>query len=116
MTAPASTAPPAARCSHRWRGSFADQAIGVVLTGMGNDGSKGLLAMRLAGAATVAEDRSTAIVYGMPEAAVALGAVEESLPLTAIAPRLRQLAGLPSSSLSVRNDPQDHAPAPKGPL
>lgn len=67
------------------------QAIGVLLTGMGEDGAEGLLALREAGGHTIAEDESTAVVYGMPGAAVALGAVGESLPLPRIAPRLNEL-------------------------
>ena len=67
------------------------QAIGVLLTGMGEDGASGLLEMRNAGAHTIAEDESTAVVYGMPQAAVRLGAVCESLPLHNVAPRLLEL-------------------------
>lgn len=67
-------------------------SIGVILTGMGADGADGLLAMRRAGRHTIAEDEATAIVYGMPQAAVRLGAVCDSLPLEAIAPRLKQIA------------------------
>jgi two-component system chemotaxis response regulator CheB len=67
------------------------KAIGVLLTGMGDDGAKGLLKLREAGAYTIAEDESTAVVYGMPAEAVRLGAVCESLPLPAIARRLRAL-------------------------
>jgi two-component system chemotaxis response regulator CheB len=64
------------------------RAIGVVLTGMGDDGASGLLAMHHAGAATIAQDRATAAVYGMPAAAKALGAVDEELPIGAIAGRI----------------------------
>jgi two-component system chemotaxis response regulator CheB len=66
-------------------------ALAVLLTGMGEDGAKGLLQIRKAGGYTVAEDDSTAVVYGMPAAAVHLGAVRESLPLPAIAPRILEL-------------------------
>jgi two-component system chemotaxis response regulator CheB len=66
-------------------------ALGVVLTGMGDDGASGLLDIRRAGGYTIAEDESTAVVYGMPGAAVRLGAVSESLPLPAIAPRILEL-------------------------
>ncbi|CAA7624929.1 chemotaxis-specific protein-glutamate methyltransferase CheB [Magnetospirillum sp. SS-4] len=69
------------------------KAIGVVLTGMGSDGSDGLLDMHKAGAYTIAEDASTCVVFGMPAAAAKLGAAREMLPLPAIAPRLRDLAG-----------------------
>jgi two-component system chemotaxis response regulator CheB len=60
------------------------RAVGVILTGMGRDGSKGLLAMRRAGARTLAQDQSTSIVYGMPRAAVEAGAAEAQLPLEQI--------------------------------
>ncbi|MEZ6002573.1 MAG: chemotaxis response regulator protein-glutamate methylesterase [Planctomycetota bacterium] len=56
-------------------------AIGVILTGMGDDGAKGLLAMRKAGARTIAQDEATCTIYGMPARAVEAGAVEQSLPL-----------------------------------
>ncbi|RAU21536.1 chemotaxis response regulator protein-glutamate methylesterase [Paramagnetospirillum kuznetsovii] len=69
------------------------KAIGVVLTGMGADGSEGLAAMRTAGAYTIAEDASTCVVFGMPSAAAKLGAVREMLPLPTIAPRLKALVG-----------------------
>jgi len=67
-------------------------ALGVLLTGMGDDGASGLLAIRRAGGFTIAEDESTAVVYGMPGAAVRIEAVCESLPLPAIAPRVLELA------------------------
>ncbi len=71
-----------------------DHALGLILTGMGEDGAHGLKAMRDAGATTLAEAKTTCVVDGMPAAAVALGAVQSQLPLPMIAPRLRQLAGL----------------------
>ena len=51
-------------------------AIGIILTGMGGDGAKGLLAMRKAGARTIGQDESTCVVYGMPKVAYDIGAVE----------------------------------------
>ena len=51
-------------------------ALGIILTGMGGDGAKGLLAMRKAGARTIGQDESTCVVYGMPEVAYDIGAVE----------------------------------------
>lgn len=61
------------------------EAVGVILTGMGADGSQGLLEMRRAGAATIAQDEKTSVVFGMPKEAIALGAVNEVLPLSLIA-------------------------------
>jgi two-component system chemotaxis response regulator CheB len=66
-------------------------SLGVLLTGMGEDGAEGLLAMRRAGATTVTEDESTAVVYGMPQAAVRLGASALSLPLDGIAGEMLRL-------------------------
>jgi two-component system chemotaxis response regulator CheB len=66
------------------------KAIGVLLTGMGEDGARGLLEMREAGAFTIAEDETTAVVYGMPAAAARLGAVSVQLPLGLVAPQLAQ--------------------------
>jgi two-component system chemotaxis response regulator CheB len=62
-----------------------------LLTGMGEDGAEGLRDLREAGGYTLAEDASTAVVYGMPAAAVRLGAVCESLPIHEIGPRLMEL-------------------------
>lgn len=60
------------------------EALGVILTGMGSDGAEGLLAMRRAGAPTLALDRASCVVYGMPARAVALGAVEREVGLAAL--------------------------------
>lgn len=83
--------------------SVADEAgpfaIGVLLTGMGRDGARGLLAMRGVGARTVAQDAASCVVYGMPRAAVSLGAAEQQLPLEDIAGALVSLvADRPSSA------------------
>ena len=59
----------------------ASNAIGILLTGMGDDGADGLLAMRQAGAFTVAQDEATSLVFGMPAAAIKRGAVEVVAPL-----------------------------------
>jgi two-component system chemotaxis response regulator CheB len=67
------------------------RSVGVLLTGMGEDGARGLLALRHAGGYTIAEDRSSAVIWGMPGAAVGLGAAIEVLPVDAIAPRLGAL-------------------------
>lgn len=68
------------------------QTAGVLLTGMGEDGAHGLLELRRAGGYTIAEHASTAVVNGMPAAAVQLKAAAEVLPLDLIGPRLAQLA------------------------
>ena len=60
-------------------------SVGVLLTGMGDDGAAGLLAMRSAGATTIAQDEHSSIVYGMPQAAERLGAAGKVLPLEQIA-------------------------------
>jgi two-component system chemotaxis response regulator CheB len=63
------------------------RALGIILTGMGGDGAKGLLAMRQAGARTIGQDESTCVVYGMPKVAYELGAVEYQEKLPDIAKR-----------------------------
>ena len=62
-------------------------ALGIILTGMGGDGAKGLLAMREAGAHTIGQDPSTCVVYGMPKVAYEIGAVEYQERLPDIAKR-----------------------------
>lgn len=59
-------------------------ALGVILTGMGDDGAEGLAAMAAAGAATVAQDEASCVVYGMPKEAVARGAIDVVLPISQI--------------------------------
>ena len=76
--------------------SLRAKGVGVLLTGMGEDGAAGLREIRDAGGYTIAEDETTAVVYGMPRAAVSMGAVCESLPLDGIAPRLLQLLTAPA--------------------
>jgi two-component system chemotaxis response regulator CheB len=66
-------------------------AVGLVMTGMGDDGAAGLLAMRQAGAVTLAQDEASCTVYGMPGAAVARGAVEHVLALSNLATTLVNL-------------------------
>lgn len=60
-------------------------AVGVILTGMGRDGAEGLLAMRNAGAYTVAQDEQSSVVYGMPREAAALGAAVDVVPIEDVA-------------------------------
>jgi len=70
-----------------WKG----ESIGVLLTGMGRDGARGLKMLQSAGCHTIAQDSASCMVYGMPKAAVALGAVDEILPLNQIGLTLRRL-------------------------
>lgn len=67
--------------------SAGSNAVGIILTGMGGDGAKGLLAMRQAGARTIGQDESTCVVYGMPKVAYDIGAVEYQEKLPDIAKR-----------------------------
>ena len=66
-------------------------AVGIILTGMGGDGAKGLLAMRSAGAKTIGQDESSCVVYGMPKVAYDIGAVEQQVKLADIAARTYML-------------------------
>jgi two-component system chemotaxis response regulator CheB len=61
------------------------QAVGVVLTGMGSDGARGMQLMRAAGARTIAEAEESCVVFGMPQAAIAAGAVEKIVALPRVA-------------------------------
>jgi chemotaxis response regulator CheB len=70
--------------SQMWQG----EAVGVLLTGMGNDGALGLKALRDRGYHTIAQDKASSAVYGMPKAAAALNAAAEILPMGEIAGRL----------------------------
>jgi two-component system chemotaxis response regulator CheB len=64
-------------------------AMGVILTGMGDDGADGLLSMHRAGALTVAQDETSCVVFGMPKAAIAKGGVRVICPLEDVAARIR---------------------------
>lgn len=68
-----------------------DKAVGIILTGMGGDGSQGLLEMRNAGARTIGQDESTCVVYGMPKVAYDIGAVEYQEKIQDIAKRTYSL-------------------------
>jgi two-component system chemotaxis response regulator CheB len=59
-------------------------AIGIIMTGMGDDGAKGMKEMKEAGAYTIAQNEETCVVFGMPNEAIKLGCVDHVLPLTAI--------------------------------
>ena len=67
-------------------------ALGVIMTGMGDDGARGLLSMREAGALTLAQDEHSCVVYGMPKEAVRLGAVQRSLSLEQLPEQLCSFA------------------------
>ncbi len=67
-------------------------AVGVLLTGMGADGARGLLEMANAGAVTMAQDEETSVVFGMPRQAVEMGAVKQAQSLDEIGAQLRALA------------------------
>jgi two-component system, chemotaxis family, protein-glutamate methylesterase/glutaminase len=71
----------------------ASNAIGVILTGMGSDGAKGLLSMRQAGAHTIGQEESSCVIYGMPRAAKLIGAVIEEKPLGRIAEAIAAACG-----------------------
>ena len=60
-------------------------AVGVILTGMGDDGARGMLEMKQAGARTIAQDEASCVVFGMPKEAIKLGAADKVLPLQAVA-------------------------------
>jgi two-component system chemotaxis response regulator CheB len=63
-------------------------AVGAILTGMGADGASGLLAMRQAGAHTLAQDEATCVVFGMPREAIRLGAAEQTVPLSEVSAQI----------------------------
>ncbi|MBS2030374.1 MAG: chemotaxis response regulator protein-glutamate methylesterase [Deltaproteobacteria bacterium] len=69
---------------------YGQRGVGVILTGMGQDGADGLLEMRRQGARTFAQDEATCVVFGMPRAAWELGAVESMLPLDQLAIAIRR--------------------------
>ena len=66
-------------------------AVGIMLSGMGSDGANGMLAMRKAGARTIAQDEATSIVFGMPKEAYERGGAERLLPLQKIAAEVIKL-------------------------
>ncbi len=72
-------------------GTYGRHAVGVILTGMGNDGAGGLKAMRDAGAMTIAQDEKTSVVFGMPRAAIEAGAAARVLPIEGIGAAIDEL-------------------------
>lgn len=69
-----------------------DTALGVIMTGMGEDGARSLLKMRQAGAFTLGQDEASCVVYGMPRAAYEMGAVSQQIPLLSIASTITSIA------------------------
>lgn len=72
-------------------GAAGPEALGVLLTGMGRDGAAGLKRMHDVGAATIAQDEASCVVFGMPATAIAIGAVDYVLPLDAMPDRIVRL-------------------------
>ncbi|NLW11351.1 MAG: chemotaxis response regulator protein-glutamate methylesterase [Clostridiaceae bacterium] len=68
-------------------------AVGVILTGMGADGARGLLAMHQQGAKTIGQNEQSCVVYGMPKVAYELGAVDKQMPVAAIAEEIVRITG-----------------------
>lgn len=87
--------------------AFGNTVLGVILTGMGNDGKEGVRAIKDGGGTVFAESEKTAIVYGMPKEAIASGAVDQTLPLEAIAPRIAEITAPEGRDVSVKSE---HAP------
>jgi len=80
--------------SRAWRASGKAQPSASLLTGMGHDGANGLKALRCAGHHTIAQDRITSAIYGMPKAAAELDAATDILTLDKIGPGLTNMARL----------------------
>jgi two-component system chemotaxis response regulator CheB len=72
---------------------YGRQAIGVIMTGMGRDGADGLLLLHQRGALTLAQDEASCVVFGMPQAAIALGAASRVEPLNGLAPAVLHYIG-----------------------
>src|SRR5206468_12083745 len=73
--------------------AYGSSAMGIILTGMGRDGAQGLLRLREVRGVTVAQDEESSVVFGMPGAAISLGAAEHVLPPVQIAEMIRALVG-----------------------
>jgi two-component system chemotaxis response regulator CheB len=78
------------RSTARYAGA---NAIGVIMTGMGDDGAQGMLEMKESGAKTIAQDEATSVVFGMPQEAIKRGGVDMILPLQKIAPAILRESG-----------------------
>ena len=77
---------------------FGRRSVGVILTGMGSDGMRGLAGVKAAGGETLAQDEATSVIYGMNRVAIEAGVVRRVLPLEAIAQAMRQLADASNAS------------------
>jgi two-component system chemotaxis response regulator CheB len=66
--------------------------IGIILTGMGNDGTRGMVELHEAGASTIAQDEATSVIFGMPAEAIRAGAVDQVLPLGRIGMEMIRLS------------------------
>ena len=87
------------RSTARYAGA---NAVGVILTGMGDDGARGMLEMKQAGAYNVAQDEASCVVFGMPAEAIKHGGVDQVLPLERIAPEVLRLCCLSREAGSLR--------------
>lgn len=83
--------------------SAGKRALGIIMTGMGDDGAQGLLEMKQAGAVTIAQDEASCVVFGMPKEAIARGAVDFVFPLESIARRALELIHVQSKGASMRS-------------
>ncbi|MBI1920541.1 MAG: chemotaxis response regulator protein-glutamate methylesterase [Geobacter sp.] len=69
-------------------------SVGIIMTGMGDDGARGMLELKESGAMTIAQDEATSVIFGMPQEAIRLGAVDRVLPLQAIAGEVLRVCGI----------------------
>ncbi len=83
---------------------FGPGTLGIVLTGMGSDGKKGMLEIKARGGYTIAESEETAVVFGMPREAINAGAAEKILPVEAVGDEIRRLCGTIRHGGTIRHD------------
>ncbi|RLB48824.1 MAG: chemotaxis response regulator protein-glutamate methylesterase [Deltaproteobacteria bacterium] len=94
--------------------TYGADALGVVLTGIGKDGAQGMAAMKAAGGVTLVQDERSCVVFGMPNAAIAVGAVDEVLSLDLIADRLLTLTGYEPKAEADRSAGSEPGVEPSG--